>query len=421
MNKYVYGIDFGTSNSVLSILDVSTNQIVKTFNEHSLIFFPKPENQKKPLEIFVGNKAIEKYLENAMKGRFMKSIKKVLPQSKFKETLVYNKKFNAEELVSIILGYLKKIADSYVQEDVKTVVLGRPVVFDEDPEKDQLAQERMFNAAKLAGFEHIAFQLEPIAAAFTYEKIIVKDELVLVADLGGGTSDFTLMKLSPLRANLTERKNDIIGQGGIYIGGDNFDSSIMWHRGTFHFGRGLTFKDYDTTVELPLSLFFNICSWEKMNFFDSNKLKNALKKYQTLTGKESKFNNLVQLIENNLGYTLFQQIEKTKIELSNSNYVKFDFDQSGIKFEEVISIEEFTNNIIGEDLYRIKKYLLDFIEQSDVDIKEIETVFMTGGTSMVKPVKNIITDIFGVDKIKSGDNFNSVANGLAFSHILFFN
>lgn len=420
MSKYIYGIDFGTSNSALSIIDTTTNEIVQTFNEASLIFFPQPTQRRAPLQYFVGKEATTQYVSNNMKGRFMKSIKRILPRSGFTETKVFSKKYKAEDLVAIILLYLKKKADDFVKEPVTRAVFGRPVVFDEDPDKDKLAQDRLLKAAHLAGFQDIAFQMEPIAAAFTYERAIQQNEMVLVADLGGGTSDFTLMKLSPEKLNQVDRKADIIGQGGIYIGGDNFDSSIMWHKGIYHFGRGLTYKDFETTVEVPKSFYLNICSWEKMNFFDSLRLQNALDKFYFLTGKHPRFKNLISLIRNNLGYSIFQSIEQTKIGLSNHQQFDFEYSSQGIELKETVTIKEFSTEIVGKDVQKIKSYLMDFLQKSKLDPAAIDTIFMTGGTSMVTPIRVFMKEIFGDKAIKSGDNFNSVANGLAYSWVLFF-
>lgn len=421
MSRFIYGIDFGTTNSGLSILDTTTNEIVKTFNESSLIFFPEPKLQHAPLAYYVGEEAVNRYVASHMKGRFMKSIKRVLPRQGFTGTIVYNKKYKAEDLVCIILKHLKAKADEFVKETVTRVVMGRPVVFDEHPEKDQVAQERLLKAAQLAGFEEIAFQMEPIAAAFTYERTMTGEELVLVADLGGGTSDFTLMQLCPTKQKLANREADIVGQGGIYVGGDNFDSSIMWEKGTPHFGRGLTYKDFDTTVELPRSFFLNITSWEKMNFFNSIRLQNALDKFDYLTGRKPTFKNLIALVRNNLGYAVFQSIEQAKIGLSRADEVHFNFESNGIEINEPITIEEFSKQIIGEDVVRIQTYLLDFLDELKVKPETVDAIFMTGGTSLVKPIRTFTSDLFGATTIKSGDNFNSVANGLAYSWVLFFN
>ena len=419
MHPYIYGIDFGTTNSALSIIDTRTNEIVQTFNEGSLIYFPKPE-RRQAISHFVGMAAKEKYVESHMTGRFMKSIKRILPRSGFEETRVHGKRYKAENLVAVVLMHLKRKADDFLGLEIKKAVLGRPVIFDENEEKDQLAQNRLLKAAKLSGFEEIHFQMEPIAAAFTYERKIEKEETVLVADLGGGTSDFTLMKLSPQKLNKVNRKEDIIGQGGIYIGGDNFDSAIMWEKGTPHFGRGLTYMDFNNQLNVPLSFFTNICSWEKMNFFDSLKMKANLKKFLHLTHHNKRFQNLVTLINNNLGYSIFQSIEKAKIALGKNDLVPFHFSNSDIEIKEEISLEEFSNAIINEDVEKIKDYLLQFLEKLEVKTTDIDTVFMTGGTSMIVPIQKFMEDLFGKEAIKSGDNFNSVAHGMAYSHVLFY-
>jgi hypothetical chaperone protein len=422
MSRYIYGFDFGTTNSALSIIDTTENRIIKTFNEGSLIYFPevKSKIRKPTLKYFIGKEAVEHYVENEMSGRFMKSIKRILPRDSFKETRVFGKIFKADDLVSLILIHLKTMADDYIGEPVNHVVLGRPVVFDKNKDKDALAQQRLLEASKKAGFEQVFFQMEPIAAAFTYEREIKKEELVLVGDFGGGTTDFTLMQLSPNKVNHKNRTDDILAKGGIYIGGDNFDSSIMWHKGTHHFGRGLTYRDFEHTVQVPLRFYHSICSWEEMNFFNSMKMKNVLRKFYYLTNNHPKFKNLITLVEKNLGYSIFQSIEQTKFRLSKANEAHFAFSHSDISIDEMITLDEFSSTIIHEDVLKIKHYLQQFLQDLNITPNDIDAVFTTGGTSLVKPINEMITQIFGQYKIKSGDNFNSVANGLAYSHSLFF-
>ena len=420
ISQYIYGIDFGTSNSALSIIDTSNNQIVKTFSEKSLIFFPEPAKRERALSYYVGQEAIAMYVESRMKGRFMKSIKRILPRSSFLETRVYGKRYKAEDLVAIIIRNLKAQADAFLGQEISTAVLGRPVVFDEEEKKDKLAQDRLIKAATLAGFEKIAIQLEPIAAAFTYKREIDEKQLVLVADLGGGTSDFTLLQLNPISDTSTLPDFDFIGQGGIYIGGDNFDSAIMWKKGTHHFGRGLKYKDYDNLIEVPRSFYHNITSWEKMNFFDSLKLQSALDNYYHLTGNNPLFGNLVKLVRHNLGYSIFNSIVRSKMELSSKPLTNFHFNQEDINFSESISLAEFSTDIIGDDVEKIRLYLAGFLEGSGVKPIEVDTIFMTGGTSMVGAVRDAIGDLLGQKSMKSNDNFLSVANGLAYSYEEFF-
>jgi hypothetical chaperone protein len=418
MQKYIYGIDFGTSNSALAILDIETRQAVKLFTVPSLLFFQEPKERGEFTRVAVGQDAIDQYVQNRMNGRFMKSIKKVLPNKSFIDTRIGNRMYKAEDLVAFILRHLKSMADEFLGEDIKTAVIGRPVVFDEDSEKDALAQTRLEKAAKIAGFEKIHFQLEPIGAAYTYERQIEKSELVLVADFGGGTSDFSLMRLDPEAKNLANRKSDIIGQGGIYIGGDNFDSDIMWHKGTPHFGRGV--KEEFTPgkpLDLPLSYFQNICSWEKMNFLDTLRMKLSIEKSYQYSGKDHRVKNLQILISENLGYSFFKEIEKAKITLTHEEKAELSFQNHGIEIEEEVSLTEFKDEIIAQNLSKIEEYLDRFLEEKGIAKESIDVVFMTGGTSLIKPLNQIFKDKFGEDKLKSGDNFNSVAMGLAYSYL----
>ena len=418
MQKYIYGIDFGTSNSALAILDIETRQAVKLFTVPSLLFFQEPKERGEFTRVAVGQDAIDQYVQNRMNGRFMKSIKKVLPNKSFVDTRIGNRMYKAEDLVAFILTHLKSMADVFLGEDIKTAVIGRPVVFDEDSDKDALAQTRLEKAAKIAGFEKIHFQLEPIGAAYTYERQIEKSELVLVADFGGGTSDFSLMRLDPEAKNLANRKSDIIGQGGIYIGGDNFDSDIMWHKGTPHFGRGV--KEEFTPgkpLDLPLSYFQNICSWEKMNFLDTLRMKLNIEKSYQYSGKDYRVKNLQILISENLGYSFFKEIEKAKIMLTHEEKAELSFQNHGIQIEEEVTLTEFKDEIIAQNLSKIEDYLDQFLEEKGISKDEIDVVFMTGGTSLIKPLNQIFKDKFGESKLKSGDNFNSVAMGLAYSYL----
>ncbi|AFK01718.1 heat shock protein [Emticicia oligotrophica DSM 17448] len=420
MSKYIYGIDFGTTNSALAILDTNTNQLVKLFTIPSLLFFPEPTHPKEIVSPTVGHEAVSLYVKNRMRGRFMKSIKKVLPNKSFIDTRIGSKSYRAEDLVALILIHLKKLADDFTGENITTAVIGRPVVFDENPEKDAIAQERLSKAAQIAGFEEFYFQMEPIGAAFTYERQIEQEQLVLVADFGGGTSDFSLMRLNPNAINQADRRADMLAQGGIYIGGDSFDSDIMWHKGTPHFGRGV--KEEFTPgkpIDLPLSYFTSICSWEKMNFLDSLRMKLSIAKSYQYSGKDYRVKNLQTLIEQNLGYVIFKEIEKVKIELTKDDNATFSFNESDISINEPISINEFSEEIIESNLSKINQYLNGFLERNHIKNKDVDVVFMTGGTSMVRPLNEIFVEHFGKEKIKSGDNFNSVAMGLAYSyHVL---
>lgn len=420
MSRYLYGIDFGTTNSAISIYDSEQDTILKTISVPSILYFPSKQDSNKPLVSFVGHEAIEQYIADGMSGRFMKSIKRVLPISSFTYTYVFTKKMTAPDLAALILINLKAQADAFIGTDCTKAIIGRPVFFDENnPERDQLAQKRLAQAAELAGITEYKFQYEPIAAAFTYEREILKNERVLVADLGGGTTDFTLMNLSPKAKGILNREKDILKTSGIYIGGDAFDSSFMWARGTPHFGRGVQYQSMPGKfLDVPLSLYTNITTWEKMNFFNSNRIQNEIEGYYFFSDKNAKLKNLQTLIANNLGYEVFRQIEQTKIALSKQNEADFHYHKLGIDINEPTTIKEY-ETIIANDLKKISVCLDVFVSDTAEDLSGLDTIFLTGGSSLVRPIKALFEQRFPNVKLESGDNFISVAKGLAYSGYLF--
>ena len=420
MQQHLYGIDFGTTNSVLSIFDRSTKQIVETISVPSILYFPINQSSEDDLNYQVGEKAIESYLAENMRGRFMKSIKQILPVSSFLNTRIGNNLYSASDLVSFILIDLKKAADKIIGYTCETAIIGRPVFFDDlNKGKDDLAQKRLLEAAEIAGFTSIRFQFEPISAAFAYEKTIQKKERVLVADLGGGTTDFTLIELDPTKSTSANRRDDILATGGIYIGGDNFDSSFMWEKGTPYFGRGVQYESMPgKMVDLPTSFFQNICSWKEMNFFNGQKVKNSLNQYFIYTKRNPIFKNLITLIDNNLGFSVFKEIEKVKIQLTENELTNFEFSKLDIKIKEAISKEVYAE-IIQDDVNSIERYLNKFLKSNAIDSSQIDSLFLTGGTSLAPSVKQIFEQKFPTTPIHSGDNFISVANGLALSEYLF--
>ena len=420
MQAHFYGIDFGTTNSVLSIYDRNRKEIIKTFSIPSILYFPIHQSSGNSIQTLVGNDAIKAYMDDGMKGRLMKSIKQVLAIPSFTETRIGNQQFTASDLVSLLLLDLKKKADLFIGYACYSAIIGRPVFFDdENSTKDKLAQTRLLLAAEKAQFSSIRFQFEPISAAFAYEKLLSKKEKVLVADLGGGTTDFTLIELDPLKSGMVDRRSDIIATGGVYVGGDSLDASFMWAKGTPHFGRGVKYESMPGKMaDLPTSFFQNICSWKEMNFFNGPKVRNSVNQYYVYTKRNKLVKNLITLIDNNLGFSLFQSIEKTKIELSEKCTSSFYFSRNEIEINEEIELEEY-NSIIQPDIFAIQKYLNQFLDTNQINISEIDSLFITGGTSMVGAIQTLFKENFPLIPIQTGDNFLSVSQGLALSEYLF--
>lgn len=420
MKSFLYGIDFGTTNSALAIYNEQTKEIRDTIIIPSLIYFfhqPDPAMDK---NYVVGEEAIAAYLADGMKGRFIKSVKQILSRSSFTETRIHNKRYNASDLVAIILKELKERADQLTGQDCCKAIIGRPVFFDDDDvKKDTLAQIRLSKAAELAGFDNVRFQFEPIGAAFAYEKTLAKKENVLVADLGGGTTDFTYLILDPQKTGSKDRKNDMMATGGIYIGGDSFDSAFMWEKGTPYFGKHTQYEATPGKVlTVPKSLFANICSWEQMNFFNGPRIKKDIEDYYYYSGNDRKFKNLITLIANNLGYSVFQAIEQTKIKLTTTQSAVFSYHNMDIDIDEEISLPVY-EQIIAKDVERIEDYLNEFMAQNHIAVENIDSLFLTGGTSMVGSIQKLFSNKFPHIKLNSGDNFKSVAKGLAYSSYLF--
>ncbi len=418
MSKYLYGIDFGTTNSALAIFDREKNEIVETIIVPSLIYFPSISNPNQE-QYVIGENAISAYLSDNMQGRFIKSIKQILSRSSFIETRIRNKRYNASDLVALILKDLKSTADKIIGEECTTTIIGRPVFFDDDDtQKDTLAQTRLNKAALLAGFTEIKFQFEPIGAAFAYERTITAKENVLVADLGGGTTDFTYLSLNPEKAFNKDRKGDMMATGGIYIGGDSFDSAFMWERGTPHFGKNTIYEaSPGKTLTVPKSLYANICTWDKMNFFNGIKIKKDIDNYYYYSGKDPLFKNLITLIDNNLGYSVFQAIEQTKITLTNQSDAPFVYQNMGINIDEKITLVSY-NEIIAKELNNISNYLDSFLAINKIDVSNIDSLFLTGGSSLVPAIQELFKTKFPGVKLSAGDNFRSVAKGLALSGYL---
>lgn len=410
VNELTCGLDFGTSNSILSLTDKKTRKEVFSYSDSSILYFPETND----MVYYVGKEAHDKYIEEEMKGRLLKSVKTLLRQDKFLHTWVCGKKLTPDQLATCIIRYLKDKAEAFVGAEITDVVLGRPAIFSDDAIKENTAVNRLILAAQNAGFKNIKLQLEPIAAAFSYEQSLTHSENVLVADFGGGTSDFTIMNLSPDKIHKQNRTDDIIAHGGVYIGGDLFDSEVMWYKVTPHLGRGVKYQSYDKEVEVPNILYRELRNWEKTFLLKESKLRRSMDNYYVFSGNNPRIDNVRVLIDNNYVFSLFKKIEQAKIDLSDSQQAKIEFSKESIHIQEPFDSTEF-ENMIEKYTSEIEQYILNLLLSAGYSADKIDSVFITGGSSLVIPVRNILHKIFGKEKIRQGDTFNSVAYGLSLS------
>lgn len=410
VNELTCGLDFGTSNSILSLTDKKTRKEVFSYSDSSILYFPETND----MVYYVGKEAHDKYIEEEMKGRLLKSVKTLLRQDKFLHTWVCGKKLTPDQLATCIIRYLKDKAEAFIGAEITDVVLGRPAIFSDDAIKENTAVNRLILAAQNAGFKNIKLQLEPIAAAFSYEQSLTHSENVLVADFGGGTSDFTIMNLSPDKIHKQNRTDDIIAHGGVYIGGDLFDSEVMWYKVTPHLGRGVKYQSYDKEVEVPNILYRELRNWEKTFLLKESKLRRSMDNYYVFSGNNPRIDNVRVLIDNNYVFSLFKKIEQAKIDLSDSQQAKIEFSKESIHIQEPFDSTEF-ENMIEKYTSEIEQYILNLLLSAGYSADKIDSVFITGGSSLVIPVRNILYKIFGKEKIRQGDTFNSVAYGLSLS------
>lgn len=420
MSTYIYGIDFGTSNSSVTIWDVEKRALVRDSRisgvEASFMYFPHSLMRRPPV---IGNAAKVGYVHDVMRGRLFQAIKTILPNRTFNQTVVNNESFTLEELIAFFLKHLKAKGDAVTGQDVKRVVMGRPAVFSTDPEDDQLAQERLMSAARLAGFEEIHFQYEPIAAAFAYEARIAGPERVLVGDFGGGTSDFTVVQLDPKRQGLIDRAKDILATGGLPVAGNRYDSATMWHKLTPLFGRGATYESWGKQLEVPDTLHRKICQWDQIVFLRNAEKLDLIWRLAGLSTNPRGFERLETLVKENQGFALFQVIEGAKIALTSHITAPLRFDYPKLQIDERLTRSEFNRN--SADLTGgIVGYLDDFLARAKIKPAEIETVFLTGGTSLIRSLRQEFIARFGESRIRDGNEFTSVGEGLALSAPLFF-
>ncbi len=416
-----FGLDFGTSNSALS-LNLNGNVTLLDIDKYnptgltlkSILYFDDTDKG-----VYTGEKAVLKYIENDADGRYMQSIKSFLPDQTFVQTEIHRKKYQIDDLVALVLKKIKERGEQHLNKSVDSVVLGRPVIFDEDPERDKLAEKRLISGAEKAGFKNIRLMPEPIAAALSYEKSLShgEEKKILVGDFGGGTSDFTIMKIRKGREVLTDRQNDILSVGGVPVGGNTFDSKIMWEKLAKYYGRGLQIQSYmsENHFEMPTGIIGKLKRWHLIPQLRAYKIQESIKQLKYRSNNHKYIQNLENLIDDNYGYMLFRQIEKAKCELS-------DTDETGIDLTEYLNqsiniTRDVFEQLIHPDVCDINSCINATLTDADLSTTDIDIVFLTGGSSYIPSIKSLFNNRFGIDKVKHSDAFTSVAYGLGLSGV----
>lgn len=412
----VYAIDFGTSNSLLAAAN-STRVFAPIVLDPAAV---DPTVMRSAVFSLsrdawtFGQEAVDLYAEQASEGRFFRSLKKFLPDPGFQGTHVHGKNYSIIDLVSLFLKDMRQKANQFFDTDVTNVILGRPAAFSLDPKNDDLAERRLEAAAQLAGFKMVSFCHEPVAAAYEYQKQMSKEQTVLIADFGGGTSDFSILRMGPRAI----QREDILSIGGISLAGDAYDGSLMKHRISPHFGSHVRYKmpSGSNVLEVSSFLIAKLNSPADISFLgrrDVMSLLENLKRWSLGPEDKKRMSQLIALAEEGLGFSIYKQIESTKKDLSTAAASMFSYHHdAGIDVEEVIKAQDFEN--FSEDITdRIMTVLQNVLQSAQVRPEQIDLVCLTGGTAQLKGIKNQLETVFGQEKVHKFQFFHSIISGLA--------
>ncbi|MBY5896369.1 Hsp70 family protein [Rhizobium ruizarguesonis] len=411
------GFDFGTTNTVLAMADggatrsmafTSTTGTADSMRT-ALSFMKDAQLGASALKVEAGHAAIRQFIDNPGECRFLQSIKTFAASALFQGTLIFAKRHNFEDLMEVFVRRLRNYAGDNWPSDVSRIVTGRPVHFAGASPDPALATERYNAALSRFGFPEIHYVYEPVAAAFYFAQNLKRDATVLVADFGGGTTDYSLIRFETVAGKLTATP---IGHSGVGVAGDHFDYRMIDNIVAPLIGKGSHFKSFDKILEVPSNYYSSFGRWNQLSIFKTTREFEDLKKLVRTSLEPEKLEIFIDLIDHDEGYPLYQAVSATKMALSASEEASFDFAPLGRGGHRSIKRSDF-EGWIADDLARIEGALDDVLDKTETKPAEIDKVFLTGGTSFVPAVRRIFTERFEHDRIESGGELLSIAHGLA--------
>jgi len=404
------GIDFGTSNSSVGIV-----------RDGKAVLMPLQDGATAvPTALFFsfeddtttfGRDAMARY-RSSESGRLLRSIKTLLGTSLFDEmTQVRRRRYHFSEIVASFLGFLRTSAGANPDEPLDQVVLGRPAFFvDNNDAADRTAEAQLEAAARAAGFRSIAFQFEPIAAALDYEQTTSREELALVADIGGGTSDFSLVRVGPDRARKADRRDDVLGYNGVRVGGTDFDRQLSLATLMPFLGRNSRLKSKG--LEVPSWYYADLGTWHRVNGLYERKVVTEIRGLLREATEPEKIERLLGVLEQRKGHDLLARVEAAKIDLSAGPQTRINLSDVIDTLNLEVQRTDFVTSI-SDGLARIENRVAALLKDCGVAAADVGTVFITGGSSGIPAVREAITGGLPGTRVITGDAFGSVATGLA--------
>jgi hypothetical chaperone protein len=405
------GIDFGTTNSVVASLDADgtvrttrypVGQAEVDVFRTVLCFWSEETGGRRTLRHAAGPYAVQSYLDDPLDSRLIMSMKTYLAQHSFTRTNIFGKVFTLEQMVALFLTGLLAGGDTNVQ-----VVAGRPVRFAGDLADDAFGEARLRASFKEAGFAGIDVALEPEAAGYRFARTLDAPANVLVGDFGGGTSDFSVMRFDPRGAARVVP----LGYAGIGIAGDTFDFRIIDRVVSPLLGKGDVYTVMGTELPVPPEYFSGFARWHRLSLMRAPRTLRAIEEVAAASAHPHRLRTLIRLIEDELGYQLYQTVSAVKAELSRSETAVLRFAHADFAIERPIARHEF-EGWIADDLRKMSATVDQALTTSGLRADEIDRVFLTGGTSFVPAVRALFERRFGVEKVSGGGEFVSVAEGL---------
>jgi hypothetical chaperone protein len=407
------GIDFGTSNSAAAWrAGDGPARPLQLEGEHfalpTALFFNAEDRR-----VHFGRDAVAQYLTGA-DGRLMRSLKSLLGSALLLEkTEVNGQAISFQDIIGIFLKEIVARARQQTGAAPTRVVLGRPVHFvDDDPARDALAQQMLLQAAHAAGLANVSFQLEPIAAAFDYEQRITRDSVVLVADIGGGTSDFTVVRLGPARARPgADRTQDILATRGVHVGGTDFDQKLSLEHampllGFRHIGPGQR--------EVPSAVFFDLATWHLIHW---RYVPRALREAQALRVNYTDLNlhrRLMTVLDERLGHHLANDVEQAKIATSQTGgaaVLDLGYIERGLRSGfDAGAMAQYLQALLA----RVVQCAQECVQAAGLQPSDLTAIYLTGGSSALMPFQRALQAAFGDTPLVEGDLFGGVAAGLVY-------
>ena len=407
------GIDFGTSNSAMAVRSGTgpARMIALEGGVHTLptaLFFNAEDART-----HFGRDAVGHYLAG-IEGRLMRSLKSLLGSALLQDkTAVHGKLVSYQDIIGLFLGMLAQKAVDTLGGMPARVVLGRPVHFvDGDADRDQQAEEALRLAALGAGFANVSFQFEPIAAALDYEQRTDRESLVLVVDIGGGTSDFTVVRVGPQRRVRAERGSDVLATTGVHVGGTDFDRRLslellMPLLGFRHLG--------PTGREVPSRVFFDLSTWHLIQWLYSPRALRDAQNLRTDFADARLHGRLMRVLQERLGHRLANTVEQAKIAASLADAdapMPLDWIEAGLC---AAVTPESMARFLAQPLAQVVACAHACVQLAGLAVQDLDAIYLTGGSSALRPLRQALRAAFPDTPQIEGDLFGGVAAGLAVS------